>query len=148
MHMDILWTKIKEMIDDKGKLPIPKPNYFESFHKHDYPEEAQNALGAFIAPSGQPIAIPSLCVEFKSPYYGTAYNALTHAAYDGAMMILASWKIHNYLNKPAADFFGRTKALVIAVTDTVEVYACHALPVDRLSQKQLLDSRFIYPRYQ
>jgi hypothetical protein len=62
--------------------------------------------------------MPTFCVEFKGPRKSTR-NEQAQAAYDGAIMINAAWEIHKNMKRPAREFLGKTKALVVALTDEI-----------------------------
>lgn len=126
MHMDIEWALIRPNFDIDKELTNLKPDYFEAFHIDLYPIKVQEDLGHFVKPSIHPFAIPSLCIEFKGPRKGKNQVA-AQVAHDGAVMLDAAWEIHQFMDKPARDFLGHTKALAIAVTDNkVDLYTCHA----------------------
>jgi hypothetical protein len=73
--------------------------------------------------------MPAFCVEFKGPEHGSISTARAQAAYDGAVIVQAAWDIHKHLGRPAKQFLGQTKALVVVMVGLVlELYACHALP--------------------
>jgi hypothetical protein len=128
MHMDLEWTAVKPQFAVEKGLPKPKPDYFETFSVFQYPPKVRDALNWCISPSSHPIAMPTFCVEFKAPGKGPR-NAIAQVAYDGAVMVDAAWEVHKYMKKPARDFFGKTQALVIAITDSYfELFACHAMP--------------------
>jgi hypothetical protein len=128
MHMDLEWSKVAGTSVAMQNLSNPKPDYFETFSLYAYPPEARNDLPWYITPSAHMFAMPTFCVEFKAPGKGPR-NAIAQAAYDGAVMVDAAWEMHKYMKKPARDFFGTTKALVITISDRCfELFACHAMP--------------------
>jgi hypothetical protein len=129
--MDLEWTAVQCNFTTVEGLPNPKPDYFETYKAIEYPLKGRKALGWSLLPcSSHPIAIPTLCVEFKAPGKGPN-NAILQAAYDGAFMVYAAWETHKYMKKPAQDLFGITKALVITITDDhFNLFACHAMPAD------------------
>jgi hypothetical protein len=130
LQMDLEWAKAAGTPVTVGDLSNPKPDYFEAFLLGAYPKEVQDTFGWCIQPSDHEVAMPTLCVEFKGPNKGQR-TVIAQAAYDGAVMVDAAWEIHKYMKKPARDFFGKTQALVIAISDqTFHLFACHALPVD------------------
>jgi hypothetical protein len=127
MHMDLEWTAIKPKFATNLELPKPKPDYFEAFRITEFHPTGVKALAWRLQPSSHFFAMPTLCVEFKGPG-GNASSARLQAANDGAVMVEAAWDVHKYMKRPAHEFLGQTKALVIALADTFELFACHAMP--------------------
>jgi hypothetical protein len=131
VQMDLPWTAVKDNFTAVKGFTDPKPDYFEAFDDGEYPPKALDALGWSLLPCPlHPITMPTLCIEFKAPDNCGLRNADAQAAHDGAVMVHAQWERHKYMKKPAQDFFGKTKALVMAIAGRqFALFACHATPV-------------------
>lgn len=132
VQMDLEWTAARNKLPTAEGLQgfqNPKPDYFETFNQMKYPFRALNDLNWSLSPCLlHPIAMPIFCVEFKSPEKGLL-NGIKQAAHDGAVMVHAAWDRHKFMKRPANEFIGKTKALVIVISGTqLIIFACHAAP--------------------
>lgn len=119
------WTEVDSAI--AANMSDPEPDISESFRHNQYPLEAIEALGPALAPTAYSAAMPRFCVELKGPD-GLMPSATKQAAYDGAIMVDAAWKTHQYLTKPADDFLGHTQALTGALNGSyLHIYVNHAI---------------------
>ena len=119
------WTEVESAIT--MNISDPKPDISESFRHNQYPPEAVDALGPALAPTLYSAAMPKFCVELKGPD-GLMPSAMKQAAYDGAVMVDAAWKAHQFMSKHPDEFLGNTQALTVAANGSyLHIYANHAI---------------------
>lgn len=125
-NMKFQWTEVDSAIT--ANISNPKPDISESFRHRQYPLEAVEYLGPALAPTEDSAAMPRFCIEVRG-LDGAMAPATKLAAYHGAVMVEAALEAHQYMSKPANDFFGYTQALTAVVSDyCLEIYANHAIP--------------------
>lgn len=121
----LAWTQVKGSLTTN--LSYAKPDISESFRDEVYPPEAMEALGGALLPTQHDYAMPRLCIEYKGPA-GRIPSAEKQCAYDGALMVDAAFKAHDYVGKPRSEFLNNTQALTIATNGwDVRQYANHVL---------------------
>lgn len=119
-HANYSWSEVDSSLTTG--LSNAKPNIFESYCKSDYPYDAIDDLLYALAPTPNDIAMPALAVEIKGSTI-TMVVAEMQCAYDGALMTDGAYIMHAYMEKPDADFYGRTQALTIGYNgSTLRIY--------------------------
>jgi hypothetical protein len=112
VQMDLEWTAVKNILPTARGLrgfKNPKPDYFETFDTMEYPSNALKNLNWSLSPcQSHSIAMPIFCVEFKSLEKDTR-KTIMQAAHDGAIMVHAAWERHKSMEKPAHDFYEKTR---------------------------------------
>ncbi|KAI9678687.1 MAG: hypothetical protein M1817_005744 [Caeruleum heppii] len=129
---NVQWVDLDSTITKR--ISDPKPDISESLTFDQYPPEAVETLGSALIPTRHGSAMPRLCVEWKGSS-GSMAQAEAQCGYDGALMVEAAHKVHQYLDKPDFGFLDHTQALTIAMnSDQVYLYANHAILVDSAIQ--------------
>jgi len=109
------WSQLDNQIT--AGISAAKPDIIEAFRAKSFPKNLDDLLPELF-PAGSPdFVMPSFAVELKNDQVGLLVADL-QCAYDGALMVHAAMKAHEYMYGSSASaldsFWNKTKAITIA----------------------------------